>query len=54
MMNFLLTGLESMRANYEVDKDFSEAWNTSKEPWSGDRTPYLDYFMQEVYMFKGH
>ena len=36
------TGLESMKVDYEVDKDFVNAWKASKEPWSNNITPYLD------------
>ena len=46
-------GLESINSNYEVDKDFFDAWRAPKEPWSVYRMPYLDYFIQEGYLFKG-
>ena len=45
-------GLESMKANNEVDKDFVDARTTLKKPWIGDRTPYFDYFIQEGYLLK--
>ena len=48
------TRLESIKANYELDEDFFDAWKESKDPWSVDITPYLDQFIQEGYVFKGH
>ena len=39
------TGLESMKVDYKVNEYFFNAWNASKEPWSPDRYPYLDYFV---------
>ena len=43
-----------MKANYKADKDFAEAWKALKEPWSVDKIPYLDYFIQEGYLLKEH
>ena len=48
------TGLESMNIEYEVNKYFVDAWKASKEPCRVNGTPYLDYFIQEGYLFKGH
>ena len=45
--------LQLINDEFEVDEDFADAWRTSKEPWSVDRIPYLDYFIQEGYFFKG-
>ena len=39
------TRLESIKANYEVDEEFVDAWKASNEPWSVDQNPYLDYFV---------
>ena len=47
-------GLESPKIGYEIDKDFKDEQNASIEPWSVDKTPYLDYFALEGYLFKGH
>ena len=49
-----LIGLESMKVDYDVDEDFVDAWRASKEAWSFEREPYLDYFIQEGYFFKGN
>ena len=43
-----------MKDYYEVDKDFSNAWKAFKDRLSVDKTPYLDYFIQYRYLFKGH
>jgi hypothetical protein len=29
-----------------------KAWKACKEPWSLDKTPYLDYHIQEGFLFK--
>ena len=39
------TGLELMKDDYEIDRDFVGAWRSSKELWRKDRTSYLDYFI---------
>ena len=49
-----LIGLESIKVDYEVDEDFTDVWKALKELWSVDRTQYLDYFIQEGNLFKGH
>ena len=46
--------LESMNIDYEVNKYFVDACKASKEPCRVNGTPYLDYFIQEGYLFKGH
>ena len=43
-----------MKEDYKVDQDFAKAWEAYKETWSEDMIPYLDYFVQEEYMFKSH
>ena len=43
-----------MKVYYEFDEDFIEAWKVSKEPWSVENTPYMNYFIQEGHLFKGH
>ena len=47
-------GLESMNTKYEVIEDFSKAQKALKEPWSVDINPYMDCFIQEVYLFRGY
>jgi hypothetical protein len=37
---------------YAEDKDFADAWKAYKAPWSIDRTPYLDFHLQECFLFK--
>ena len=46
--------LESMNIDYEVNKYFVDACKASKEPCRVNGTPYLEYFIQEGYIFKGH
>ena len=41
-----------MKTLYEGDADFSKAWMACKKPWILDRTPYLDYHIQEEFLFK--
>ena len=47
-----VVSLESMKELYEEDVDFKEAWRACKEPWSVDKTMYLDYHIQEIFLFK--
>jgi hypothetical protein len=50
-MSIEVVGLESLKELYEDDVDFVESWRACKQPWSGDRTPYLDYFIHEGLLF---
>jgi hypothetical protein len=43
--------LNYIKTLYEEDAYFSEAWKACKEPCSLDRTPYLDYHIQEGCFF---
>lgn len=43
-----------MKKLYEEGPNFAKAWKVSIEPWSCDRTPYMDYFIQEGFLFKNH
>jgi hypothetical protein len=45
-------GLECMKELYVEDVDFAKAWKAYKVPWSIDRTPYLDFHIQEGLLFK--
>ena len=47
-------GLESVNIDYEVNKYFVDSWKESKKPWRVNETSYLDYFIEEEYLFKGH
>lgn len=44
--------LESMKELYEEDVYIGEAWRSCKAPWSVDRTIFLDYHIQEGFLFK--
>jgi hypothetical protein len=37
--------LECMKELYAEETYFSYAWKVCKEPWSIDRTPYLDFHL---------
>ena len=45
--NLFVKCLELTKDDYGDDKDYFEDWKVSKHSWSGKRTPYLDYFVQE-------
>lgn len=47
-----VVSLESMKELYEKDVDYGEAWRACKEPWSVDRTIFLNYHIQEGLLFK--
>jgi hypothetical protein len=47
-----VVSLECMKELYAEDTDFVEAWKACKAPWSIDRTPYLDFHIQEGFLFK--
>jgi hypothetical protein len=51
-MSVAVVSLECVKGLYEEDADFAEAWKACKEPWSMDRTPFLDYHIQEGFLFK--
>ena len=46
-----LMRLESMKDDFEVNEDFDVVLKASRELLSGDKTLYLNYFIQEGYMF---
>jgi hypothetical protein len=45
-----VVGLGEMEKLYEVDIEFIEARETSINPWSSDKTPYLDYLIHEGFL----
>ena len=49
-----LIGLESTKTNYEVNEYLGKSWKACKETWSAEKTPYIDYFIHEGDLFKGH
>jgi hypothetical protein len=51
-MLVVVVSLECVKGLYEDDADFTEAWKACREPWSMDRTPFLDYHIQEGFLFK--
>ena len=50
-MSVVVVSLECVKGLYEEDADFAEAWKACKEPWSLDETPFLDYHIQEGFLF---
>ena len=36
-------GLEEMKILYEDDQNFVKAWKEIKDPWTYDKTQYLNY-----------
>jgi len=51
-MSVQVVSLNCLKTLYEEDVDFSETWRACKEPLSLDKTPYLDYHIQEYFLFK--
>jgi hypothetical protein len=51
-MSIEVVSLNCLKTVYEEDANFSKAWKECKDPWSLDRTPYLDYHIQEGVLFK--
>ena len=47
-----VASLECIKELYVEDADFAEAWTTYKAPWSMDQTLYLDYHIQEGFLFR--
>ena len=54
MMTIQSTRLDSMKADYEVNRYSNKAWKELREPCSFYKNPYMDYFIQESYLFRGH
>ena len=49
-----VVGLECVKELYAEDSDLSTTWKACREPWRMDRTPYLEYHIQERFLFKNH
>ena len=49
-----VVGLECVKELYAKDSNFVAVWKACKEPWSMDITPYLEYHIQEGFLFKNH
>jgi len=51
-MHVEVVNLNCTKYLYEGDADFSIKWKACREPWSIDQTRYLDYHIQEGFLFK--
>jgi len=51
-MSVAVVSLECLKGLYEEDANFAEAWKACIEPWSMDETPFLEYHIQEGFLFK--
>jgi hypothetical protein len=51
-MSVAVVSLECVKGLYEEDAYFAAAWKACIEPWSMDRTPFLEYHIQEGFLFK--
>jgi regulator of sigma D len=49
-----VVGLKCVKEIYTEDSDFTAAWKACREPWSMNKTPYLDYHIQEGFLFRNH
>ena len=45
-------GFDFLKELYETDSDFKEAFEACKNPILGDRSKWLDYFIQDGLLFK--
>jgi hypothetical protein len=47
-------GFENLRDMYADDKDFREAYEAAENPVLRDRSPWIDYMIQEGLLFRGN
>jgi hypothetical protein len=47
-------GFENLRDMYAGDADFAEAYEAAENPVLRDRSPWIDYMIQEGLLFKGN
>jgi hypothetical protein len=47
-------GFENLRDMYAVDADFAEAYEAAENPVLRDRSPWIDYMIQEGFLFRGN
>jgi hypothetical protein len=47
-------GFENLRNMYAGDSDFSEAYEAAENPVLRDRSPWIDYLIQDGLLFKGN
>eukprot|EP01018_Ginkgo_biloba_P022705 Gb_16861 [translate_table: standard] len=52
-MKVQVTGFENLTNLCDEDEDFKEAWNACKNSVGLDRSPWLDYFIQNGLLFRG-
>lgn len=48
-----MLGFDHLKEMYKDDPDFREAYEACENPVSRDRSPWLDYMIQEGLLFKG-
>jgi hypothetical protein len=44
-------GFENLRDMYAGDGDFGEAYEATENPFLRDRSPWIDYMIQEGFLF---
>jgi hypothetical protein len=47
-------GFENLRDMYAGDADFAEAYEVAENPVLRDRSPWIDYMIQEGLLFRGN
>jgi hypothetical protein len=47
-------GFENLKDMYVGDTDFEEAYEAAKNPVLRDRSPWIDYMIQEGLLFRGN
>jgi hypothetical protein len=47
-------GFENLRDRYAEDADFGEAYEAAENPVLRDRSPWIDYMIQEEFLFRGN
>jgi hypothetical protein len=47
-------GFENLKDMYTGDTDFGEAYEAAENPVLRDRSPWIDFFIQEGFLFKGN
>lgn len=52
-MRVTILGFEELRTLYDDDPDFAKPWRACREPVTIDRSKWLDYFIQDVMLFRG-
>jgi hypothetical protein len=47
-------GFENLKDMYAGDADFAEAYEAAENPFLGDRSPWMDYVIQNEFLFRGN